>query len=58
MHPLLVIAIPWVLVVIDLILKQRRSFDQSPSLIERDASQRLVAERETYRQFFDRQIPS
>lgn len=37
MHPLLVIAIPRVLIVIDLILKQRRSFDQSPSSIEQDA---------------------
>jgi hypothetical protein len=59
MHPQLVIAVPLVLIVIDMILSSvDRSFDQPPSLIEQDASNRLVAEREACRQFFDRQFPS
>jgi len=56
MHPLLVIAVPLVLIVLGMILNSvGLSFDQPPSSPEQDPVKRLTAERETYRQFFDRQ---
>jgi hypothetical protein len=56
MHPLLVIAVPLVLIVLGMILNSiGLSFDQPPSSSEQDPVKRLTAERESYRQFFDRQ---
>ncbi|MGE5304492.1 MAG: hypothetical protein ACM3TN_14365 [Alphaproteobacteria bacterium] len=56
MHPLLVIAVPLGLIVLGMILNSiGLSFDQPPSSPEQDPVKRLTAERETYRQFFDRQ---
>jgi hypothetical protein len=56
MHPLLVIAIPLVLVILGMILNSiGLSFDQPPTSAEQDPAKRLAAERESYRQFFDRQ---
>lgn len=56
MHPLLVIAVPLVLIVLGMILNSiGLSFDQPPSSPEQDPVKRLTAEREVYRQFFDRQ---
>jgi uncharacterized membrane protein len=56
MHPLLVIAVPLVLIVLGMILNSvGLSFDQPPSSPEQDPVKRLTAERESYRQFFDRQ---
>lgn len=56
MHPLLVIAVPLVLIVLGMILNSiGLSFDQPPSSPEQDPVKRLTAEREAYRQFFDRQ---
>jgi hypothetical protein len=56
MNPLLLIAIPVVLVIIGMVLNSiGLSFDQPPSSAEQDPAKRLVAEREAYRQFFDRQ---
>jgi hypothetical protein len=56
MHPLLVIAVPLVLIVFGMILNSvGLSFDQPPSSPEQDPVKRLTAEREAYRQFFDRQ---
>ena len=56
MNPLLIIAIPLGLVVLGMILNSiGLSFDQPPSSPEQDPVKRLTAERESYRQFFDRQ---
>src|SRR5919109_3225772 len=56
MNPLLVVAIPLVLIVLGMILNSiGLSFDQPPSSPEQDPVKRLTAEREAYRQFFDRQ---
>jgi hypothetical protein len=56
MHPLLVIAVPLVLIVLGMILNSiGLSFDQPSSSPEQDPVKRLTAEREAYRQFFDRQ---
>lgn len=56
MHPLLVIAVPLVLIALGMILNSiGLSFDQPPSSPEQDPAKRLAAERETFRQFFDRQ---
>ena len=56
MHPLVVIAVPLVLIVLGMILNSvGLSFDQPPSSPEQDPVKRLTAEREAYRQFFDRQ---
>ena len=56
MHPLVVIAVPLVSIVIGMILNSLDlSFDQPPSSPEQDPTKRLAAEREAYRQFFDRQ---
>jgi hypothetical protein len=56
MHPLLVVAVPLVLIVFGMILNSiGLSFDQPPSSPEQDPVKRLTAEKEAYRQFFDRQ---
>ncbi len=56
MHPLLVVAIPLVLIILGMILNSiGLSFDQPPSSPEQDPIKRLTAEKEAYRQFFDRQ---
>lgn len=56
MHPLLVIAIPLVLIVPGMVLNSiGLSFDQPPSATEQDLVQRLTAETEAYRRFFVRQ---
>ncbi|HEV8341883.1 MAG TPA: hypothetical protein VGR30_05875 [Candidatus Binatia bacterium] len=56
MNPLLVIAIPLVLVIVGMILNSiGLSFDQPPSSPEQDPTKRLEAERQAYRKFFDLQ---
>ncbi len=56
MNPLLVIAIPLVLMTIGMILNSfRLSFDQPASSPEQDPAKRLDAERQAYRKFFDLQ---
>lgn len=56
MNPLLVIAIPLVLVIIGMILNSiGLSFDQPASSPEQDPVKRLEAERQAYRRFFDLQ---
>jgi len=56
MNPLLVIAIPLVLVIVGMILNSiGLSFDQPASSPEQDLAKRLDAERQAYRKFFDLQ---
>jgi len=56
MHPLLVVAVPLVLIMLGMILNSSGlSFDQPPSSPEQDPVKRLTAEKEAYRKFFDRQ---
>ena len=56
MNPLLVIAVPLVLVIVAMILNNvRLSFDQPESSSEQDPVKRLAAERQAYRTFFDLQ---
>ena len=56
MHPLLIIAIPLGLVILGMILNSfDLGFDQPASSPEQDPVKRLTAEKEAYRQFFDRQ---
>ena len=56
MNPMWVIAVPLVLVIVGMVLNSiGLSFDQPPSSPEQDPVKRLAAEREAYRQFFDRQ---
>ena len=56
MHPMLIVAIPLVLVIAGMILNSiGLSFDQPPSSAEQDPAKRAVAEREGYRRFFDLQ---
>ena len=56
MNPLLVFAIPIVLVIIGMILNSiGLSFDQPASSSEQDPARRLDAERQSYRKFFDQQ---
>ena len=56
MNPLLVIAIPLVLVILGMILNSiGLSFDQPASSPEQDPVKRLTAEREAYRKLFDLQ---
>jgi hypothetical protein len=56
MHPLLVIAVPLVLIAVGMVLNSLDlSFNQPPSSPEQDPTKRLAAEREAYRQLFDRQ---
>ena len=56
MHPMLIVAIPLVLVIVGMILNSiGLSFDQPPSSAEQDPLKRAAAEGETYRRFFDLQ---
>ncbi len=56
MHPMLIVAIPLVLVIVGMILNSiGLSFDQPPSSSEQDPAKRGAAEREDYRRFFDLQ---
>lgn len=56
MHPLLVIAVPLVLIILGMILNSiGLSFDQPPSSSEQDPVKKLTAERESFRKFFDHQ---
>jgi len=56
MHPLLVVAIPLVLVIVGMVLNSiGLSFDQPPSSSEQDPAKRAAAEKEDYRRFFDLQ---
>jgi hypothetical protein len=56
MNPLLVIAIPLVLVIIGMILNSMGlAYDQPPSSQEQDPAKRAAAEREAYRKFFNLQ---
>ena len=56
MNPLLIIAIPLGLVILGMILNSLDlGYDQPPSSQEQDPVKRLTAERESFRQFFDRQ---
>ena len=56
MHPMLIVAIPLVLVIVGMILNNiGLSFDQPPSSAEQDPAKRAAAEGETYRRFFDLQ---
>jgi hypothetical protein len=56
MNPLLIISIPLGLVILGMILNSiDLRFDQPPSSPEQDPAKRLTAEKESYRQFFDRQ---
>lgn len=56
MHPLLVVAVPLALIFLGMILNSiGLSYDQPPSSPEQDPVKKLTAERESFRQFFDRQ---
>jgi len=56
MNPLLVVAVPLVLVIVGMILNNvGLSFDQPESSPEQDPAKKLAAERQTYRTFFDQQ---
>jgi hypothetical protein len=56
MNPLLVVAVPLLLIMLGMMLNSiGLSFDQPPSSPEQDPVKKLTAEREIYRQFFDRQ---
>ncbi|MBI3058524.1 MAG: hypothetical protein HYY81_04345 [Deltaproteobacteria bacterium] len=56
MNPLLVVAVPLVLVILGMILNSvGLSFDQPESSPEQDPAKKLAAERQTYRVFFDNQ---
>jgi len=56
MHPMLIVAIPIVLVIVGMVLNSiGLSFDQPPSSAERDPAKRAAAEGEGYRRFFDLQ---
>jgi uncharacterized membrane protein len=56
MNPILVVAIPLVLIVIGVVLNSfGLAFDQPASSPEQDPVKRLAAEQHSFRQFFDRQ---
>ena len=56
MNPLLIIVIPLALVILGMILNSfDLGFDQPTSSPEQDPVKRLTMEKESYRQFFDRQ---
>ncbi|MGH7931378.1 MAG: hypothetical protein ACREQV_26720, partial [Candidatus Binatia bacterium] len=56
MNPLLIVAIPLVLVIIGMILNNiGLAYDQPASSPEQDPVKKLTAERESYRKFFDLQ---
>ena len=54
MHPMLIVAIPLVLVIVGMVLNSTGlSFDQPPSSSEQDPAKRSAAELDAYRRFFD-----
>ena len=56
MHPVLIVAIPLVLMILGMVLNSiGLSFDQPPSSVEQDPAKRAAAEGEAYRRFFDLQ---
>ena len=56
MNPMLIFAIPVVLVIVGMVLNSiGLSFDQPPSSAEQDPAKRAAAEEEAYRRFFDLQ---
>jgi len=56
MNPVFVIAIPLGLVILGMILNSwDLGFNQPPSSTEQDPAKRLMAEKESYRKFFDQQ---
>ena len=56
MNPLILVAIPLGLVILGMILNSfDLGFNQPPSSPEQDPVKKLTAEKESYRQFFDRQ---
>jgi hypothetical protein len=56
MHPILIVAIPLVLLIVGMILNSiGLSFDQPPTSAEQDPAKRAVAEADSYRRFFDLQ---
>jgi uncharacterized protein YpmB len=56
MHPMLIVAIPIVLVIVGMVLNSiGLSFDQPPTSAEQDPVKRATAERDDYRRFFDLQ---
>ena len=56
MHPIFIVAVPLILIILGMILNSiGLSFDQPPSSAEQDPTKKLALERETFRQFFDRQ---
>ena len=56
MHPILIVAIPCVLVIVGMVLNSiGLSFNQPPTSVEQDPAKRAAAEGEAYRRFFDLQ---
>ena len=56
MHPMLIVAIPLVLVIVGMVLNSTGlSFDQPQSSSEQDPAKRSAAEADSYRRFFDLQ---
>ena len=56
MHPIVIVLVPLVLIIIGMVLNSMGlSFDQPPSSAEQDPTKRLTIERDSFRQFFDRQ---
>ena len=56
MHPIVIVLIPLVLIIVGMVLNSMGlSFDQPPSSAEQDPTKRLTIERDSFRQFFDRQ---
>jgi hypothetical protein len=56
MNPLLVVAIPLLLIILGMILNSLDlGFTQPPSPPEQDPAKRIAAERQTFREFFDLQ---
>ena len=56
MHPILIVAIPLVLIIAGMILNSiGLSFDQPPTSTEQDPAKRAAAEADNYRRFFDLQ---
>jgi len=55
-HPLLVVAVPLVLIILVMILNRvGLAFDQPPGSPEQDPAKKLPVERENFRNSFDRQ---
>jgi len=56
MHPIVVVLVPLVLIIVGMVLNSiGLSFDQPPTSSEQDPTKRLTIERDSFRQFFDRQ---